>query len=179
VGTVQVPAEKQVVVPEIVGFGHALHTYGVVATRPPGGSSELYWGAGVAADLLNPKGGDWTKQPYDLAARGYAGLVFRAKLGDITAVTTVQVRFVDVYTDPSGGYCSTGCFDDWYKEVKLATNWTKYVVCFAELKRGNWGQPRNPFARDRALAIQFRWYSGNKFDLLLDDMQFVDSSVCP
>jgi hypothetical protein len=176
-GTTQVPDEKQSVIPAFDGNDQALHTYGKTAAAQ---NPADYWGAGVAADLNNPDGGNWTKLAYDAKARGFTGIRFRAKVANVAAAKKVQVRFVDIYTDPSEngvGECSK-CFDDYYKTETLTNTWALYLVCFTQLKRDGWGLPNKPFATHGLLAIQFRWLSGVTFDLWLDDVEFVGTDQC-
>jgi hypothetical protein len=77
-------------------------------------------------------------------ASAYTGVQFYAIIN--TAPTGARLRVADLYTDPSGGMCSTaggpsGCYDHPAAQLTPSTTWTKYQVPFATLTQAGFGNP--------------------------------------
>lgn len=141
------------------GSKYALRMAGTLAT-----AKIVY--AGMGLNLTDPK------DTYD--ASKYKGISFWAKRGSPEAYRKVRVKLPDVNTDPDGGKC-TNCYNDFGMEIKLETEWTKYVVPFDRLKQeSGWGSPRpSELAKDAVYAIQFQLKEpGATYDIWVDEVRF-------
>ncbi len=143
------------------------------AVRAYGKTESSGW-AGIGFDLVCPTNNAANKRPYDATGRGYGGISFWAKRGDTAGATsTVRVTFLDRYTDPAGGYCST-CNDNWYKAITLGSAWQFYTVRWTDsLTRQGYGSPQHSFDPSGLMSIQLQYTGGYTFDVWLDDVAFV------
>ena len=80
----------------------------------------------------------------------------------------------DVNTHPDAGICKT-CWNHFRKDITLTTEWKEYQVLFSEMKqRDGWGDPRPAnITPDQLMAFNFDFEGGQKFEVWLDDMQFL------
>lgn len=141
------------------GSKYAMRMHGTVA------QAKIVF-AGMGLNLTDPK------DVYD--ASKYKGVSFWAKRGDAAAYRKVRVKLPDINTDPDGGKC-TNCYNDFGLEIKLDTEWQKYVVPFDRLKQeSGWGSPRPAgVAANEVFAIQFQLKEpGAPYDVWVDDIAF-------
>lgn len=144
------------------GSSYAVRVRGALAS-----SEKVY--AGVGLSFLEPKA------PYD-AAR-YQGLAFFARKGSPDAASSVRVKVPDLNTDPSGGLC-TECYNDFGVDFQVTTEWTRFVVGFADLSQETgWGSPRPETLSSQIYGMQWQVAtSGAHYDLWIDDVTFLG---CP
>ncbi|MBN2801690.1 MAG: hypothetical protein JXR91_01215 [Deltaproteobacteria bacterium] len=125
--------------------------------------------AGIGFGLAS--GGAGT--PYD--ASKYTGVSFIAKRGSTDSAAVVRLNIADVNTDPEGKVC-TECYNHFGTPIKLADQWTRYVIFFDELEqRAGWGNPR-PASVDTSGLLGMSWQyaiPNSKFDLEIDDIRFI------
>lgn len=117
-------------------------------------------------------------------ASAYTGVQFYAIID--TASTGARLTIANIYTDPSGGLCSTtgaamkGCFDSPGAQLTPSTTWTKYQVPFASLVQLGFGNP-SPLGADfpKRAIVNVRWDIGipptdptGPWQLWVDDLTF-------
>jgi hypothetical protein len=111
--------------------------------------------------------------PYD--ASKYTGVSFIAKRGSSDSVAVVRFNIADVNTDEEGHIC-TECYNHFGTPIKLADQWTRYVIFFDELEqRAGWGDPR-PDSIDKSALMGLAWQyavPNAKFDIEIDDVTFI------
>lgn len=141
------------------GTGHAVHIWGETA------SSQGAYGSSLGANFLN-------EGPYD--ASKYVGVRFKAKIGEGTS-RTVRFKLPDVNTHKDAGVC-TDCWNHFGKDLSLTTEWEEYVVLFSDTTQvAGWGSPRpSGVAVDKLWGIDWTIGPGRKFDIWLDDVEFIE-----
>ena len=116
-------------------------------------------------------------------ASQYTGIQFYAIIN--TGVTGARLTVGNLYTDPSGGICTTtsgpkGCYDNPGAELAITTEWTKYQVPFASLTQLGFGNP-SPLgdAFPKSAIIHLKWDVGvpmtgptAPWELWIDDLTF-------
>jgi hypothetical protein len=122
------------------------------------------YGASIAFDIF---GG----APYDVSA--YKGIVFA--IMNTYGAATVNVRFPNVDTHPTGGRCgvdgASGCWDDWFKTVNVTSTWTAQTVLWSELHQTGWGYTTATFNKN-IITVNFG-IGTSSVDLWVDDIYFV------
>jgi endoglucanase len=125
--------------------------------------------SGMGMNFLDPKG------PYD--ASQYGGISFWAKKG-ANSTGNVRLKIPDNNTDPDGGVCSE-CFNDFGIDLKLSTEWQRFIVPWKAMKQmKGWGRPRK-VAIDNAsvYGIQFQVNeAGADYEIYVDEIRFTG---CP
>lgn len=138
------------------------------------GAGFTTWGAGMGMNFNDPGdgAGGSAKGTYDASA--FAGITFWAKIG-AGSTGAVRVNVSTKETDPAGGTCSPAakCSDHFGKSVNLTSDWTEYVIKFADLAQLGWGQPVAKFNAAAVYACQFQVAKGTTFDVWIDDVAFV------
>jgi endoglucanase len=140
------------------GSAYALRVTGSIAQ-----ASIVY--AGMGMNFVDPKG------PYD--ASKYKGISFWAKKSPGTT-RHVRLKVPDKNTDPDGKVCSA-CFNDFGFDLKLADEWTQYVIPFDRMSQlPAWGSPHTGGIDSNELyAIQFQVNDkGQKYDVWVDEVAF-------
>lgn len=131
------------------------------------------WGSGVGVDL-NHGSGD--KLSWDASA--YSGVTFWARAVVPADQTTVAmtVVFPDIDTDllVKGHTCTT-CDHHYLKGVQVTAGWQRFVVSFSDLMLEPGGAPTPVPAFNKAAltSVQFRFASGQTYDVYIDDVAFV------
>jgi endoglucanase len=140
------------------GKGHAVHIIGETA------SSQGAYGSTLG---LNFKGSG----TYD--ASKYVGIRFKAKIKEGTS-RAVRFKIPDVNTHKDAGVC-TDCWNHFGKDLTLSTEWEEYVVLFDDVHQNpGWGSPRpQHVAKDKLWGIDWTINPGRKFDLWIDDVEFI------
>jgi hypothetical protein len=113
------------------------------------------------------------KQTYD--ARKYAGLTFWARSGNATPLA-VRMVVPNADTDPDGKSCvdaGGGCSDHFGKNFVATSQWTKFVVRFAELAQAGWGYKVEGFDARTVYGVEFQFGVGTEFDCWVDDVGFL------
>jgi hypothetical protein len=130
------------------------------------GTPEDAWGVTFGSNFVSSQG-----SLYD--ASMYAGISFRAK-ASLESTKTVRFGVSDVNTHPDAGICKT-CWNHFRKDITLTTEWKEYKVLFSEMKqRDGWGDPRpSSITPDQLMAFNFDFEGGQKFEIWLDDLQFL------
>jgi hypothetical protein len=113
------------------------------------------------------------KEPYD--ARKYAGITFWARSGSATPLA-VRMVIPTADTDPDGKTCvdaGGGCSDHFGKNFVASSQWTKFVVRFAELAQAGWGHKVETFDARTVYGVEFQFGVGVEFDCWVDDVSFL------
>jgi hypothetical protein len=137
----------------------ALHALGQVSSA---GEAFALFGANIGS------GG----KTYD--ASKYAGVSFRAKVSPGSG-TSVRFQVGDVNTHPDLKVC-TNCWNHFGRDMALTTEWKEYTVLFTTMRQAEgWGAPRPPsITPDQIYSVGFSFSPGSKFDIWVDDLQFVE-----
>jgi hypothetical protein len=116
-------------------------------------------------------------------ASAYTGIQFYAIVN--TATTGARLTVANLYTDPSGGMCTTaggtkGCYDSPAFQLTPSTTWTKYVVPFDKLTQIGFGNP-SPLGAEfpKRAIVNLKWDIGipkdgptAPWELWVDDLTF-------
>ncbi|AGP34002.1 hypothetical protein BE04_46170 [Sorangium cellulosum] len=129
------------------------------------------WGALIGFLLNADEGG--TERVYD--ASGFRGIAFWA-YAESGSYARMIVDVADVQTWRNGGICGTDgkCDDHFRTIVNLTPCWKYYEVPFADLKQTGWGEQFDAVDVTQLWAIQFRFNSGQKFNIWVDDVAFYE-----
>lgn len=142
------------------------------------GSGFTGYGAFLKVDLRNWPVYDQTP-PYD--ASPYSGISFWAKVG-AGSTKLVRIRFVSGDSDPRGGKCQPPsanpphdqlCFNHYFAELTLSTEWKLYTVPFADFSQGVDGKLSPQIDLVEMYGLEFLFAGGSGFELWLDDLSFV------
>jgi hypothetical protein len=115
-------------------------------------------------------------------ASAYTGIQFDAI---VDSPSGAMVSLSDLYTEPSGGKCTTApgsaaCWDEPAANLARSTTWTKYQIPFAALRQGGWGNP-SPIGPDfpKDAIARVNWYitipqtgPAPAWDLWIDHLTF-------
>jgi hypothetical protein len=156
------------------GASHfAARTYGSGFTNPTGanhvGWAQMDVGFIGLADVM-----DGGLPLYD--ASHFQGVRFWARLGDPDAQSVVHLNFEDLQTDPRGGQCDadTTCYNRFTANVYLTTEWTHQRVLFKDLEQArSWGKLFPDIDIEHVFALSFVFTGSEKFDLWIDDLEFI------
>lgn len=166
-GTAMPPAPEQAghtatVRPTALAPGfNTLDPTSAFAIHVTGSGQENLGGVFSYAQLFAPLNAPAVGQVGTVDASAYTGVQFHAIVN--VASTGARLRVGNLYTDPSGGMCSTtggasGCYDHPGAALAPSTTWTKYEVPFASLTQVGFGNPSPIGAAFPASAIVFvRW----------------------
>jgi hypothetical protein len=165
-GTAMPPAPEQTgftakVRPTAIARGfNTLDPTSTFAIHVTGSGQENVGGVFSYAQLFAPLNAPAVGQVGTVDASAYTGVEFHAIVN--VAATGARLRVANLYTDPSGGMCTTdgasGCFDHPGAGLAPSTTWTKYQVPFASLTQVGFGNPSPTGAAFPASAIVFvRW----------------------
>ncbi|WP_437564164.1 hypothetical protein [Sorangium sp. So ce542] len=129
------------------------------------------WGALVGLLLNTDEAG--TESVYD--ASGFRGIAFWA-YAESDSYARMIVDVADVQTWRAGGICGiNGLCDDHFRMiVALTPCWKYYEVPFADLKQTGWGEKFDAVDVTQLWAIQFRFSSGQRFNIWVDDVAFYE-----
>jgi hypothetical protein len=133
------------------------------------GKDYTSWGSGIGADLNNGSGGKLSTN-----ASAYDSVTFWARAESPLAITLV---LPDINTDPAGKICTT-CDHHWYKGgIQVGTSWQRFTVAFADLvlEPGTVPTPTK-FAPESVVSVQFRFASGQTYDIYFDDVAFLKAN---
>jgi hypothetical protein len=142
------------------------------------GSGFTGYGAFLKVDMRNWPVYDETP-PYD--ASPYSGISFWAKVG-AGSTKLVRIRFVSGDSDPRGGKCQPPsanpphdqlCFNHYFAELTLGTEWKLYTVPFADFSQGVDGKLSPQIDLAEMYGLEFLFAGGSGFELWLDDLSFV------
>lgn len=155
--------------PDVLEVPREGSTYAARST----GEGFTKWGAGFGFDLKND---GTSKLPYNATA--YQGITFWAMTSEGNT-PDVRVTFNDVSTSPEGGVCKPevkdNCDDHFGANIVLQPGvWTEHTLMFDTLAQDGWGAPVETFSPDALYAIQFTVLAGQKFDIWIDDIAFVE-----
>ena len=102
-----------------------------------------------------------------------------------TGPSGVRLTVGNLYTDPSGGMCTTtagpkGCYDHPGAQLAISTTWTKYQIPFDSLTQAGFGNPSPLGAQfPRGAIVQLKWDLGipatgptPPWELWIDDLTF-------
>jgi len=116
-------------------------------------------------------------------ASQYTGVQFYAIIN--TGPSGVRLTVGNLYTDPSGGMCTTtagpkGCHDHPGAQLTISTTWTKYQVPFDSLTQAGFGNPSPIGAQfPKGAIVQLKWDIGipatgptPPWELWIDDLTF-------
>jgi len=146
------------------GSAMAAHVKGHIVAK-----GDQAWGVELGANFLGAKGG-----LYD--ASRYAGVSFKAKVGDPKSTRSVRVNMPDVNTHPDAGVCKN-CYNHFRKDVSLTTEWKEFRMMFTEMaQRPGWGDPQPAHVTpSKVIGITFAVGSvESDFDIWIDDIQFLE-----
>jgi len=146
------------------GSAMAAHVKGHVVAN-----GDQAWGVELGGNFSDGKAG-----LYD--ASRYAGVSFKAKVGDPKSTRSVRVNIPDVNTHQDAGVCKN-CWNHFRKDVNLTTEWKEYRMMFTEMQqRPGWGDPRpDHLTPSQVLSITFAVGGvDSDFDLFIDDIQFLE-----
>lgn len=116
-------------------------------------------------------------------ASQYTGVQFYAIIK--TGTTGARLTVGTLYTDPSGGMCTTtpgpkGCYDNPGAQLQITTAWTKYQIPFNSLTQLGYGNP-SPLGADfpKHQILHLKWDLGipmigptAPWELWIDDLTF-------
>jgi hypothetical protein len=123
------------------------------------------WGADAVVTFLKSGFYDASK---------YAGIAF--KIRSEKPNFNPRVKITDVSSDPEGGLCTRECWNSFGKELVIGTEWQDVVMMWSDLtQQPGWGNPRPPaITQSKIKALDFSIYSGQDFDIWVDDIRFVE-----
>jgi hypothetical protein len=146
------------------GSAMALHVKGHLVAK-----GDRAWGVEIGGNFSARSGG-----LYD--ASRYAGVSFKAKIGDPQSAVALRVNVPDVNTHQDAGVCNA-CWNHFRKDFTLTTEWKEYRLLFTELaQRPGWGEPRPAHVTaGQTISVTFALGSvESDYDLWLDDIQFLE-----
>jgi hypothetical protein len=146
------------------GSAMAAHVVGHVVAK-----GDQAWGVEIGGNFMGATGG-----LYD--ASRYAGISFKAKVGNPKSTRSLRVNVPDVNTHQDAGVCKA-CWNHFRKDFNLSGEWKEYRMMFTELEqRPGWGDPR-PAHLTPSQTISVTFALGgvdSDFDIWIDDIQFLE-----
>jgi len=146
------------------GSAMALHVKGHLVAK-----GDQAWGVEIGGNFMAQNGG-----LYD--ASRYAGISFKARVGDAHSTRALRVNLPDVNTHQIAGICTT-CWNHFRKDFSLTTEWKEYRLMFTELaQRPGWGEPRPAHVTPgQTLSVTFALGGvESDFDLWVDDIELLE-----
>jgi hypothetical protein len=83
----------------------------------------------------------------------------------------VQIATAQTIPTDEGGTCTDGCYDHYRAEVTLNSGATP-VILWEDLSQAGWGSAAS-FSPTELIAIYFLFPGNAAFDLVIDDLVFV------
>ncbi|MFZ5890521.1 MAG: hypothetical protein ACOY0T_05575 [Myxococcota bacterium] len=140
------------------GSKRAMHFAGQTA-------NEDMWGADLSLSLLKSGFYDASK---------YAGVAF--KIRSEKPNFNPRFKITDANSDPEGGLCKVQCWNSFGKELIVGPEWQHVELMWSDLKQQpDWGDVRPPtITQSKIKALQWSIYSGQAFDIWIDDIRFLE-----